>query len=126
MATYQEKLKDPRWQKKRLVILSRDNFTCLFCGSTDKTLHIHHIEYEKGKEPWEYNNDWLKTLCCDCHETETIHRDSFDYKIKRVLRKSNLSCMEVANLVILCVDKCALVKDFIKLNAEPDGTNQNS
>jgi len=26
--TYSEKLKDPRWQKKRLEILSRDNFTC--------------------------------------------------------------------------------------------------
>ena len=29
---YSEKLKDPRWQKKRLEILERDNFRCQYCG----------------------------------------------------------------------------------------------
>lgn len=62
---YSEKLKDPRWQKKRLEILSRDNFTCQCCGDKDTSLHIHHSKYTG--EPWEAPNEDLKTLCEHCH-----------------------------------------------------------
>jgi len=51
--TYSEKLKDPRWQKKRLEILSRDKFTCQLCSDKETELHIHHNEYFPGKKPWE-------------------------------------------------------------------------
>lgn len=64
--TYSEKLKDPRWQRKRLEILERDNFTCRDCQATDKHLHVHHCHYEK--DPWDASNDVLLTLCEDCHE----------------------------------------------------------
>ena len=66
-ATYQEKLKDPRWQKKRLEIFNRDKFTCQWCNHTDRTLHVHHLEYTKSKEPWQYDNDKLQTVCVYCH-----------------------------------------------------------
>ena len=36
--TYTELLKDPRWQKKRLEIYERDNFTCNQCKNTKKTV----------------------------------------------------------------------------------------
>lgn len=62
---YSEKLKDPRWQKKRLNIFKRDYFTCQLCGSTERTLHVHHKEY--SGEPWEANNDNLITYCNICH-----------------------------------------------------------
>lgn len=65
---YFEKLKDPRWQKRRLEILARDNFTCE-CGDTESTLHIHHAYYIKNREPWEYPNWSLQTLCADCHKS---------------------------------------------------------
>jgi len=65
--TYSEKLQDPRWQKKRLEILSRDNFTCNTCSNTKKTLHVHHKNYLHGHQPWEYDNDNFNTLCKDCH-----------------------------------------------------------
>lgn len=68
--TYAEKLKDPRWQKKRLEILERDDFSCRSCGSDAKELHVHHLIYLKGKEPWEYKNEHLVTLCKKCHENE--------------------------------------------------------
>ena len=67
---YHEKLKDPRWQKKRLEILERDGWSCKFCGSSEKTLHIHHLFYFKGKDPWEIHNGFLITLCEDCHFAE--------------------------------------------------------
>lgn len=66
--TYSEKLKDPRWQKKRLEILQRDNWACTFCGDKNSTLHVHHQLYEKGKEPWDASEWVLITLCENCHE----------------------------------------------------------
>lgn len=66
--TYGEKLKDPRWQKKRLEILERDKWTCLICDSKDKTLHVHHGYYKRGVDPWDYPDWSLKTLCSPCHE----------------------------------------------------------
>jgi hypothetical protein len=65
--TYSEKLKDPRWQRKRLEILNRDGFKCLDCGDNRKTLHVHHKSYASGRDPWSYPDDNFITLCIDCH-----------------------------------------------------------
>lgn len=67
MSTYAEKLKDPRWQKKRLEVMQRDNFECRDCGDKKKTLHVHHCFYEKG-DPWDTDSVFLLTLCSKCHE----------------------------------------------------------
>lgn len=65
--TYSEKLRDPRWQRKRLEILQRDNWTCIHCNSKDKPLQVHHVLYLKIN-PWEYPDHLLQTLCEDCHK----------------------------------------------------------
>ena len=65
MKTYSEKLKDPRWQGKRLEIIKRDGNKCVFCGETNK-LEVHHGYYETGLEPWEYDDETLHTLCNEC------------------------------------------------------------
>lgn len=66
--SYYEKLRDPRWQQKRLRVMERDNFMCKSCGSTEKSLNVHHaVPYRKNTEPWEYEIDELITLCEDCH-----------------------------------------------------------
>ena len=65
---YSDKLKDPRWQKKRLEILNRDRFTCLACGDTKNTLHVHHCYYVSKREPWDYPNESLLTFCAKCHK----------------------------------------------------------
>jgi len=67
--TYSEQLKDPRWQKKRMEVLSRDKFTCRECGNTKKTLHVHHRYYCSHRMPWEYPDFCFVTLCSKCHET---------------------------------------------------------
>jgi hypothetical protein len=74
--TYAEKLKDPRWQRKRLEILERDKFTCRFCRSTEKTLHVHHRIYLKGRQPWDYEDHVFATLCEDCHEESELRKNS--------------------------------------------------
>lgn len=65
--TYAEKLKDPRWQKKRLEIMNRDRFACRGCGDEESHLNVHHCYYLPGKMPWEYPDCDLITLCEDCH-----------------------------------------------------------
>jgi hypothetical protein len=72
---YFVKLQDPRWQKKRLAVLERDEWTCKGCGAKDKSLHVHHLAYDAG-EPWEVSNVLLVTLCSDCHEAEEEIRKS--------------------------------------------------
>lgn len=69
---YAEKLKDPRWQKKRLEIFERDSWTCRFCLNSDSPLTVHHLCYFPKREPWEYEDDFLLTLCEDCHSNDTL------------------------------------------------------
>lgn len=64
---YKEQLTDPHWQKKRLEILQRDNWTCQMCGSTQKQLHVHHFTYKSKAMAWDAPNDDLVAWCCDCH-----------------------------------------------------------
>lgn len=81
--TYVEKLKNPLWQRKRLEILQRDNFRCTepSCFEDTKTLHVHHLDYIKGKEPWDYPNEYFTTLCEDCHEELTKERKEYESQI---------------------------------------------
>jgi len=71
---YSEKLKDPRWQKKRLEIMEKDNFKCRDCGDSQNTLSVHHCHYEKG-DPWDTDSEFLMTLCDDCHATRQLFED---------------------------------------------------
>ncbi len=69
---YAEKLKDPKWKDKRLEILKRDGYLCLCCHFNHKVqpykLHVHHLRYLPNREPWEYRDEDLITLCYDCHK----------------------------------------------------------
>ena len=87
MNNYSEKLKYPRWQKKRLEIFQRDEFKCQSCGNTEKTLAVHHRIYLRGKDPWDYPNELLITLCCVCHEEETMCRSDAETYLIEELRK---------------------------------------
>lgn len=66
--SYSEKLRDPRWQRKRLQILERDNFTCGSCGDKTSELHVHHREYESGGEPWDGDDRMKCARCKACHD----------------------------------------------------------
>jgi hypothetical protein len=67
--TYSDKLKDPRWQKKRLEVLNRDKFVCQCCYDDSSTLHVHHLKYNNC-DPWDIESNYLITLCEDCHIVE--------------------------------------------------------
>jgi hypothetical protein len=63
--TYEEQLKDPRWQARRLEILNRDHSKCVTCRRGDLPLHVHHIKYTGMA--WEAPDSDLVTLCHICH-----------------------------------------------------------
>lgn len=65
--TYLEKLQHPKWQKKRLKILERDNWKCIYCDNEEKQLQIHHLKYTE-KLPHNEPDINLVTVCCDCHK----------------------------------------------------------
>lgn len=92
MSTYSEKLKDPRWQRRRTEILNRDEFTCQKCYDTETELHVHHKEYNKGKMVHEYSDDQLVTLCAHCHfQIEAIKKSSpaTEFENIKILKISN-------------------------------------
>jgi len=58
-------LKSDAWQRKRYVVLKRDNWRCVYCGN--RATQVHHKRYSKyniGKEPI----DWLISVCDECHK----------------------------------------------------------
>lgn len=67
--SYADQLKHPSWQRRRLERLDISNFTCEVCKSREKTLHVHHIQYFRGRMAWEYEDRELEVLCEDCHAT---------------------------------------------------------
>jgi hypothetical protein len=82
--TYREKLKDPRWQRKRLEVLNRDKWSCRWCREKNETLHVHHLRY-RG-EPWEAADEDLITLCESCH-TDEYDRPAWLHDLEFSLRR---------------------------------------
>lgn len=57
-------LKSDAWQRKRYLVLKRDNWRCVYCGA--RATQVHHLKYAKniGREPI----DWLVSICNECHQ----------------------------------------------------------
>jgi len=96
---YSKKLKDPRWQKKRLEIMQRDRFSCQSCGDTESMLAIHHRWYDKGREPWDYPDNALVTLCESCHLDERELRPGEEETLLRVLRECGFLSVDLNALL---------------------------
>lgn len=63
---YRKLLKDDRWNQRRQEIMRRDGFRCRRCGAKGK-LNVHHRWYVYGRQPWQYPDRCLVTLCETCH-----------------------------------------------------------
>lgn len=63
-----EYLHSEAWDRKRYVVLKRDNWRCVHCGA--RATQVHHRKYARniGREPIE----WLESVCDSCHEN--IHQ----------------------------------------------------
>lgn len=83
-SAYSEKLKHPLWQKLRLEVFERDNWTCQECFSKENSLQVHHCYYAKGN-PWNTPADCLVTLCAVCHEERQKDEEKAKHALGRML-----------------------------------------
>lgn len=110
---YSEKLKSPQWQKKRLEILQRDNFTCQICSDTETELHVHHLKY--SGEPHEALNEDLQTLCKHCHSLIEYLKDVLEpnevVKVKKFKEKIILTSTKYT--FIYTIKNNQLIDDYL-------------
>jgi 5-methylcytosine-specific restriction endonuclease McrA len=69
MRNYREELRTEEWKRKRSLIMNRDGYKCMKCGSKLE-LQVHHKYYLVGKKAWQYPSEVLITLCDSCHLKE--------------------------------------------------------
>jgi hypothetical protein len=125
-----DQYKDPRWQKKRLEIMKRDEFRCQVCGEKEITLNVHHRIYFNDKKIWEYEDNHLITLCENCHELAHIAREQIKLNIADI---HEMFLSDYANIIstIGRFNPCQLntIDEFLQRmfpikkhdpNAEPD------
>jgi len=98
--TYTEKLQDPRWQKKRLQILERDEFKCKMCKDDTTTLHVHHKKY--SGDPWEADNNDLITYCKHCHAV-VEHNKKEDFWPMAVIKAESNN--DIIKIIVIYIDK---------------------
>ena len=72
-SSYSDLLNTEEWRNKRLKIIKRDNYRCVYCGRRHAKLHVHHKYYSAYPngvlvDPWNYPDDALITLCVYCHQ----------------------------------------------------------
>lgn len=96
MSSYSESLRDPKWQKRRLEILSAADWACEDCGRRDQAFEIHHNFYIRAfrYQPWRYERDLLMALCEGCHEIRQNLEEALFVAIARRLRRISIADLE--------------------------------
>lgn len=134
---YKEKLKDPRWIRRRRAIMERDNHRCMICGEDSLLLNVHHLRYRKGAEPWEYGDAELVTLCEDCHKM--VHDNNLNLEVRRskisdryrlcygidnssAIQSGTVMTSDSMNLIFVCAD-FPYVNKLILQNSDGSRTN---
>lgn len=97
-SAYADKLKDPRWQRLRLQVFERDQWGCVYCRRKDRTLHAHHLWYDRGRQPWEYPPWRIVTVCDVCHDREHSDRAASEQFLCRSLSFAGASAGAVTFL----------------------------
>lgn len=65
---YHLALNTNRWRMKRVEIKAKHRYECDDCHLRRARLEVHHIEYERGRAPWDYPDENFAVLCRNCHE----------------------------------------------------------
>ncbi|WP_418988078.1 hypothetical protein [Bacteroides heparinolyticus] len=95
---YKEQIKSPKWQKRRLEIMGKDDFACQICGNKESTLNVHHLCYHSNSNIWDYEDWELITLCEECHKNEHSLAEDIQERIE-CLRKSGVTMFEIYALL---------------------------
>ena len=65
LTSYNYKRKE--WLRYRDACLKNANYACERCQRTELILQVHHPEYVRGLQPWEYPIEFSEVLCRRCH-----------------------------------------------------------
>ena len=118
---YTEKLKSPKWQKKRLEVLQRDDFKCCLCNDTETELHVHHLKYTN--EPYDAPLYDLQTLCKHCHyyvtfylkdECEFYNEDINNFKIIKSVNSLIISFEFSISIYLIRINEIEKFGTFFK------------
>lgn len=87
--SYTDDIKEPLWQKRRVLIFERDGYKCQCPQHKGRqySLEVHHIDYIPGNKIWEYPDDMLITLCKACHSKENERSGAEKYLINALKMK---------------------------------------
>lgn len=100
-AAYQEMLRDPRWQRRRLEIMNRAQWKCEKCHDDARTLNVHHARYRSGAAPWEYTDAELICVCEDCHLEghilEAVKAKEIDEALEEAIQGAYIIGMQTTN-----------------------------
>ena|SRR3990167_835905 len=72
--------KDKKYVAWRKKVYTRDNYTCVMCG-TKTTLEAHHIKKWSDSVNLRYTVSSGCTLCKKCHVHVTGHEEDFEYML---------------------------------------------
>jgi 5-methylcytosine-specific restriction endonuclease McrA len=84
---YYDKLLKSEWTIKKNKILKRDEYKCTCCGSGENLVVHHTFYFGDYRNPWEYPNKSLITLCETCHHDYHLHNEISIRKISKQKRK---------------------------------------
>jgi hypothetical protein len=124
---YSDKLRDPRWQKKRLEVMQRDDFTCLACGDKDSTLNVHHKQYHG--DPWEAPMSSLETLCESCHGARSnLNKDFLALDTRETIKFARILEASYTGSLLRSLTKiiCEITKDYVYLGQDKFGHMYNA
>lgn len=66
-SSYADKLRDPRWENRRMWFVRKHGAWCRSCKRKGIEFQVHHKVYRKGVEPWDHTDDEMILLCRGCH-----------------------------------------------------------
>lgn len=101
---YWQKLQSPQWQRRRLERLQKAEFVCECCQDSGSQLHVHHLRYVKGREPWEYADNELRVLCEACHERAHEDRVALIEALLTVVAGAGPDDLELAAVIAGWID----------------------
>ena len=106
--TYSDKLKDPRWQKRRLRVMERDDWKCRDCRNHRSQLHVHHCYYIPGVDPWDQPEEAMLTLCDECHVDRQSREVALHVTLAKILAATPVCQIEAMFWCLL--GRCAEIE----------------
>ena len=91
--SFEAQYSDDRWKQRARDYRSSYGF-CRSCRRKDVELHVHHVNYTKGVDLWDAEDDDLVVLCKSCHDL--IHVAIRDF------RKCASRC-NASNIAAICL-----------------------